>query len=155
MRLSMATGHTVPMARIVAIGTWGSLKICDLDEEPPEDLRGAAGSWIGDARRRPSQLQFGAGLASYVAVWPPDGPPPMDGPLTEHDLDGVALTMPVSHVCFICKASIPGLYPDSGLPFFRPWARGHARLKECPSCGAAADAARLQGVLPMPNRRRG
>jgi hypothetical protein len=29
------------MARIVVIGTWGSLKFCDLDEEPPEGLRGA------------------------------------------------------------------------------------------------------------------
>jgi hypothetical protein len=142
------------MARIVAIGTWGSLKICDLDEEPPEGLRGATGSWIGDARRRPSQLQSGAGLAGYVAVWPLDGPPPIDGPLTEQDLDGVALTTPVSHFCFVCMASIPGLYPNGG-PFFQPWTRSHAWLKECPSCGATTDAARLHGMLPMPDRRSG
>jgi hypothetical protein len=142
------------MARIVMIGTWGSLKICDLDEEPPEGLRGAAGSLDRRCAAASQPVASGAGLAGYVAVWPLDGPPPMDGPLTEQDLDGVALTIPVSHVCFICKASTPGLYPDSGLPFFQPWGRGHAWLQECPSCGASVDAARLHRILPMPDLRR-
>lgn len=144
------------MARIVAIGTWGSLMVYGLDEEPPDGLRGAGDFWIGDERRRPSQLRAGTGLAGYVAVWPLDGPPPRDGPLTGRDLAGVALAVPVSHhVCAVCRASVAGLYIDSGAAFFRPWARGHDWLRNCPSCGAAADAARLHGMLPMPGRGRG
>ena len=138
------------MARIVAIGMWGSLMVYDLDEEPPDGLLGAGDFWIGDERRRPSQLRAGAGLAGYVAVWPLDGPPPPDGPLTERDLDGVALTMPVSHACAVCRASVAGLYPDGGAGFFRPWSRSHGWLARCPSCGAGVDAARLHGILPMP-----
>ena len=138
------------MARIVAIGMWGSLVVYDLDEEPPDGLGGAGDFWVGDERRRPSQLRIGARLAGYVAVWPLDGPVPRDGPLTERDLDGVILTLPVSHACAVCQASVAGLYHDGGIPFFQPRARSHDWLSNCPSCGATVDAARLHGMVPMP-----
>jgi hypothetical protein len=143
------------VARTVSISTWGSLVVYDPDEGPPDGLRGADEFWNGEERRRPSQLRSAVGLVAYVAVWPLDGPPPGDGPLTERDLDGVALTMPVSNVCFVCQASVAGLYVDGGIPFFQPWDRSHEWLRKCPSCGAFAYDARLTGMLPMPGRGSG
>jgi hypothetical protein len=148
----LADEHTVPVARIVVVGSWGSLVVYGTGEEPPDGLRGAGDFWAGDERRRPSQLRAGAVAAGYVAVWPLDGPPPLDGPLKEQDLVGVALAVPASHhVCAACRAGVPGLYADGGTAFFRPWSRKHDWLRNCPSCGASADRARLHGMLPMPD----
>jgi hypothetical protein len=139
--------------RTVHIGEWGRLDVYDDNEEPPPGLRGADDFWSGDAHRRPVLLRTGGSKLPFVAVWPSDGPPPPDGPLTERELEGVALFQPVTHHrCAKCGAEVVSLYVESGLPFFRPYDRPHNWLRSCPSCGAQADAARLQGMLSMPVR---
>jgi hypothetical protein len=91
----------------------------------------------------------------YVAVWPSDGPWPSTGPLTERDLEGVALTSPVAHhVCAACGAVVSGLYAEASVPFFPPRDRTHDWIEVCPSCGVGVDTARLHGLLPLLDRRR-
>jgi hypothetical protein len=121
------------VVRTVRIGEWGSLVVYDLDEEPPDGLHGFDDFWRGDDHRSAVLLRTGRGPLPYVAVWPSDGPPPSTGPLTERDLEGVALTSPVAHhVCAACGAVVSGLYADAGVAFFPPRDRTHDGTKEGP-----------------------
>lgn len=128
------------------MGRWRRLLVFG-PEEPVIGLAGAEGSWRGDDRRRPVVLITRSLPASYVAVWPADGPPPQDGELTERELAGVVLAQPVSHWCFVCGGEVKGLYVDSGLPFFGPGAAGHDWITGCPRCVAHVDQAGLHGLL--------
>ena len=135
------------MVRQVELGDWGTLVV--YDQEEPEGLHGAERAWRGDTRRRPVQLQTKVGVAAYVAVWPPDRPPPPEGPLTREHLEGVALASPVTHHrCFVCGAGVSGLYVDGGANFFDLWSHPHEWIRACPACGADVTAARLSGMLP-------
>jgi hypothetical protein len=147
------TRHYRAVVRTVHIGEWGRLVVYDDGEEPPPGLHGANDFWSGDEWRRPVVLRTGTGDSAYVAVWPTDGPPPSEGRLTERELEGVALAQPVSHhTCARCGAEVPGLYVETGLPFFQPRDRPHNWLRTCPACEADVDEARLHGMLPMPAR---
>ena len=140
------------VARAVKLDQWGSLTVYEHDEEPPDGLHGADDFWLGDERRHPAQLlTTSLCVTAFVAVWPTDQPPPPDGPLTRQDLDGVALTSPVTHHrCFMCSASVVGLFFDGGSDFFRAWEHKHDWLRSCPVCGADVTSSRLSGMLSMP-----
>lgn len=147
-------GHYERVARTVKLGEWGALTVYDRDEQPPRGLHGTDDYWLGDARRLPVEVQTKVGVVPYVAVWPNDLPPPGDGPLTEAELDGVALTTPVSHHrCFVCGATVAGLYVDTGADFFGLRSHAYDWLQACPSCDTTASVARLTGILPMPTAK--
>lgn len=138
------------VVRTAHVGDWGSLDVYEDDDEPPPEVGRFRTSWTGDPHRRAVVLRTATGgRLPLVAVWPSDGPPPVEGPLTAADLEGVVLAQPVSHRCAVCNAEVPGLYVDGGLPFFRPRLRPHDWLAQCPRCGADAAVARLTGMLPI------
>jgi hypothetical protein len=143
----------------VTVDSWGELAVYGWDEGKPALLSARVPQWLERLTQcRPATLAswrkdlFGPQRppSPYVAVWPTDAVVPdtrSDGPAwTIADIDGVVLTEYTSLHCFACGRHMPGLYLDTGLPFFEDF-RCHPFASGCPLCGADYGESKIRGLM--------